>query len=440
MSNLTKLFYVMDKRWLAGYFLLLLVGFGISARQPPFYSPDEGAHYLRAYEVSHFHLINSRGNVGTDIPCNEYITAAKKYQLTPAVQTKAEEGQSDPACIVKSINTAGTYSFIPYLPAAVSLRITESLEWAVESRLSAARFFNFLVWFSVLFAGIMCIDKGRFLMACIVLMPAYFWQLVALSADGALFASGMVYVCVVVSLIQRGGAIKPRSIQWLIALAMLIGASKGVYALMALFSFALWSQLPSHGWRYKIVALASPTVAALATFFLFAGVADSSQIYLGNGAAPTAQLMHVLQNPIAFTKVLWNTLWSIELEGSAVPRYAVANPSLGFDIALTVGLAIAVLIFRSDFGVSRRVRLLAIGLSGVAFASFCLPLYLTYTPVGFNAILGLQGRYYLPILPLIFVALAINAAKINWLLFRNKSSWIIILPLGSLVWACWSIK
>ncbi len=443
MKSMTRLLIAMkaiDKRWLVGYVFLLFVGFSISLKQPPFYMPDEGAHYLRAHEVSRLHLINFRGNVGADVSCSEYITAAKKYHLTPNVQKKAEDGQADPLCTVRSRNTAGSYSFIPYIPAAAALALTDTLGWAVEQKLAAARSLNFLVWFSILFAGLMFICKGRLLILCIVLMPAFFWQLVALSADGASLASCVVFVCAVVGLIQRGQAVSGRAIGWLVALAMLIGASKGVYALIALFALALWDQLPGKSWWFKVASLASPTVAALGIFLLFTGMADPSQVYLGNGAVPAEQLNYVIQNPLAFSKTLLDMFLSTPLEAVAVPRYAVANPRSSLNAAIIFGLALAVLMLRSDFGAGRRGRFLAAALSVAGFIGFCLPLYLTYTPVGASSILGIQGRYYLPLLPLVFVALAINMSDVNWPAFQSKAGWIIVLPILFLLWACWNIK
>ena len=124
----------------------ILCGVGIGLRQAPFNMPDEGAHYLRAYEVSHLHLVNFRGAAGVDIPCNEYLVAAHQYNRIPAAQQKAFDGQHDPACTVKSVNPAGAYSFVPYIPAAFALFVTEKLRWKVEKRLIAARVANFSVF------------------------------------------------------------------------------------------------------------------------------------------------------------------------------------------------------------------------------------------------------------------------------------------------------
>lgn len=428
-----------DKKWMAAFFLMLFLGIGVSIRQPPFFMPDEGAHYMRAYEVSHLQLINLRGDVGVPIACSEYLVAAKKYNPTPNVQKKAEDGQNEPGCTVKSINTAGSYSFVPYVPAAIALRVAEALGWKVEHRLSAARAAGFVVWFSGLFAGLLFINQGRLLLGCVVLMPAFFWQLVALSADGATFAACMVYACVVLGLIQRGQPVLCSNVLWLVGIAALIGSSKGVYAPLTLFSFALWGQFSQRSWRYRLVVLSGPVVAALLVYLSFTALADPAQVYLGNNAVPAAQMKYLLDNPSVFFKIFWEMLMTTEMQDLVAPSYGVSSPRIALNIAVVIGLALAILMTRSDFGISKNVRLLAGGLSLIGFASLCLPLYLTYTPVGYASVLGIQSRYYLPVIPLVCVALAFNTADVNWKSFQKNFAWIIVLPLVILVWSVWSI-
>ncbi len=432
-----------DKRWFAAYLLLILIGLGVAIRQTPFFTPDEGAHYLRAYEVGHLRLINLRGEAGVKIPCREYIIVVKKYNVIGNIQKKAEDEQNDPACLINSINSAGAYSFFPYIPAAIGLRLTQQLGWSVEHRLSLARGLNFIVWFSVLFAGLLYINKGRLLLGCLLLMPAYFWQLVAVSADGATFASCMVYVCVVLGLAQRARPISPGNLWLLVGIAVMIGASKGVYAHLALFSFSLWDQLPRATIIRKLVVLACPVVAALAVYLVLTGLADPSHIGLGNGAIPGAQIRYLVDNPMAFFSVFWTTLNEVnmkDMKDLVAPDYAVPNAWLRSSLATVAAFTIAVLISRSDFGVGKNVRRLAGALSLIAFAAIFLPLYLTYTPVGYATVLGIQSRYFLPILPFVFVAVAFNAADINWQSFQKHSGWVIVFPLLFLVWAVWTIK
>lgn len=434
----------LDWRWLASFVMLLLLGTGIAYRQASFLMPDEGAHYLRAYEVSHLHLVNFRGTGGVDIPCNEYLVAAQKYNPIPVVQQKAIDGRLDPLCRVRSVNPAGAYSFVPYVPAAIALRLTEKLKWQVEDRLVAARTANFAVWFSILFCGLLLINTGRMLMACLVLMPSFFWQLVALSADGATFTFCLVYVFLVLHVIQQDKNITPKLLAVMVSTAALIGASKGIYAPLSLLSFALWHRIAGTKLPYRIAVSIAPAVASFGVFVVLATVSDSTLIHIGNGANPALQVRYLMENPAFFSEVLYRAISNTDLLKLVAPTYAVPNEGRAFGIMLTTAVTVSGLLLFSGFGVNKKFRLLCALLAIFQFASFCLPIYLTYTPVGAADIMGIQGRYYLPIFPLLFIAVSINIEKIKQLMLlgpvAQKSGWLAFISLLSLVVAYFNIK
>ena len=434
----------LDLQWIVGFILLFLVGTGIAYRQASFLMPDEGAHYLRAYEVSHLHLINYRGAVGVDIPCNEYLVAAQKYNRIPNIQQKAIDGQGDPSCRVKTVNTAGTYSFVPYIPAAVALFVAEKLNWQVENRLIVARVANFSIWFSLLFYGLLLVTKGRMLMACFVVMPSFFWQLVALSADGATLSSCLLYVCLVLRIAQQEMKITPKLVIAMVLVAVLIGASKGVYALVGLLSFALWDRLPGKGIVYKTALLCAPAVAALLTYLTLTAIADPSQVYIGNGANPALQTAFLVESPSLIVTLPFRAIADTDMLGLVAPNYAVSNAGRAFGIMVVALLAMAVLMLNSDFGVDLRFRLIAGLVSIVLLISFSVPLYLTYTPVGYQNIVGLQGRYYLPAIPVVFIAIAFNAIKFDWsnliAQLHRKAEWIAVMSILGLIVAYFNIK
>ena len=397
--------------------------------------PDEGAHYLKAYEVSHLHFFNTAKNSGIDIPCDEYLVAAIKHHRIAMIQDKATDEISDPNCKVNSANTAGTYSFVPYIPSAIALAITENFQWEVENRLKAARFSNFVVWFSIIFFSLLLVQQGQQLIACIVLMPSFLWQTVALSADGATFAFCFFYFLLILSWAQKRLDVTPKMLGVLVAVGGLIGASKGVYAPLALVSFALWDQVRISSVARKVLILLSPTLLALAVFISITSVANKELIFLGHSANPAEQINYILTHPLRVIGYVFNAILSMDYVGLVASGFTVGNSGRRTGITVAFGLAVLILLLRFDFGVSRRFRQVA-GLTFIALLfSIALPLYLTYTPVGYrDGILGIQSRYYLPALPLQNAALAFNAAEVDWKKVWGKVHWIVLLPaLGLLV-------
>ena len=435
---------IANLRWVAVFLLLCALGVTIAIRQAPFYMPDEGAHYLRAYEVSKLHLINLPNSVGVDIPCREYFVVAKKYHPIALLQTKAEAEQAEPSCQVRTINTAGSYSFVPYIPAAVALALVEKFNWTPESKLLAARIANFSVWFSIVFFSLMLLEGGRLLMASLILLPSFFWQLVALSADGATLASCLAYLFFAVRVAHRKLEVTAGMITILIGLGFLIGASKGVYAPITLFAFGLWRQWPRKGWFYRLCVLSCPMLAALSAFSAQAVLSDPGLIYLGNSANPALQLTYVVQNPIKFMSLIMKSLVETDLTGLVAPGYAVPNTGQGFGITVVSLAAISILMVCTDFGIDKAFRLIAGVLVAIILVGISLPLYLTYTPLQFDGILGMQGRYYIPILPLVFITFSFKASGVNWVNFfvelQNRILWVIFMSALGLIVAVFNIK
>lgn len=444
MIDFNRIFRYSKFRWLLVFLFLYGLGVSIATRQVPFSMPDEGAHYLRAYEVSKLHFINSPGSIGVDMPCSEYMVAAVKYNPIAHIQQKAIAEQADTFCKVRTTNTAGTYSFVSYLPAALVLSLIEGLNWSTEDKFTAARVANFSVWFSILFLSLTLLNGGRILMACFMLMPSFFWQLVALSADGATFASCLAYVFLIIRVAQRKQTFTPAMIKLFVALAVFIGSSKGVYAPITLLIFGLWHYLPGRVWVHKLLLFSLPVFAALATFLILTIASDSNLIYLGNNANPELQLAYVLQNPFLFLDLVFKAVGQTDVIGLVAPSYAVPNPGRGFGITFVVIAVLAITMVCSDFEIDKTLRIAAGVLTIIMLVVLSLPLYLTYSPVKFDGILGLQGRYYLPILPLLFITCAFKSSNIDWIgllrSFQKNIECIVLLAAFALIVAVFNIK
>lgn len=428
-----------DWLWWLSCFCVLCLGLVVAIKQAPFYIPDEGAHFLRTYEVSRLHLINLRGSVGTAIPCADYAVASGKYHPMAWIQTKTEAELADAACIANTRNTAGAYSFIPYIPAAIAMRVAELMGGSVEQRLIASRATGFLAWISLIFFALRGVRHGRILLACLVLVPSFFWQMVAVSADGATLASCLVYCLIVIRALQTTAVLSRSTLVQLLLTAALMGASKGVYAPLCLLSFALWPHVPSRGVIYTLALLSLPTLVCLGVFSLFAGLADPSLVFLGNGANPALQMEQVANHPLQFMETIYHSVVFTMDTGFIAPSYAVPNEGRGYGITVFAMASSAVLMLFTTFEVSKIVRLLAALIALVLCVAVCLPLYLTYNPVAQPVMVGLQSRYFLPIVPLVFIALSIDATQLDWASLRRYAKWAPILPMIGLYLACINI-
>ena len=195
---------------------------------------------------------------------------------------------------------------------------------------------------------------------------------------------------------------------------------------------------------HKIAVLGAPALAALLTYVTLTAMADPSLVYIGTGANPSLQAALLVKNPLLIIELTYHAIADTDVMLLVAPTYAVPNTGRAFGIMVLALMAMGVLMFNSGFGVTQRFRLIAVLVSLVLFVSFCLPVYLTYTPVGYQHIAGLQGRYYLPAIPLILIATAFDATRFSRSHFitqlRKKHEWIATASILALVVAWFNVK
>ena len=370
---------------------------------PPFSIPDEGAHYLRGFEVSRGHLINVRGNVGIPIPCSDYLKIAKlNGRVNVAFYQAAAEEMKPSAedCVVSSVNTAGSYSAIPYIAAAFGIRTAEVLGYGVETRLKTGRMANAIVTSLICLLAVLAVKKYRLLIAIFALLPMSMWLRASLSADALTISISIGYLAYLLHLVEKDVPITKRNICILTLLAIALGSVKPVYAILSFSVLILYKR--SKGLS-GLMLLALPGISALLVGALWSLAADPTLIYINNfnGANPVAQLEYIMSDPLNFSNVVINT-FRINLTSfigqAIVPMFPApwVQQYEQFGIGITICVLVLFTMVTMPTSLIASQRLVLIAVTSTCLIVTVIPLYLTYTLVGHNEILGLQGRYFLP--------------------------------------------
>lgn len=407
------------KYWLflVGFLLSIIVGWFASAKTHPFANPDEGAHFLRSYEVSHGKLINSRGHIGVEMPCREYFLVSAKYAPIAFYEdvTKREDFGSD-TCFVKTKNTAGTYSPISYIFLAPAEFIGRLNSLVVEERLILMRFFNFFGTALLFLLSFSLLMKFRFPLIFLAYSPLIIWLRASVSADGVTIALAMLFVSYVFYLTKEENLPSLRKILYLLLLAGFVGACKPVYSLVCLssvvFFFTNWGRKQKK--INNLILIFSPVFIALLVSIIFIKVADPDLVYLGNNANPKNQLSWIVKNfgdflsviYLTFTTSGWSYLYQVWVPYTWVPV------SAGGVVATTMTIFLLLLTVTNEKMLELKSLISLMVLFFLMAFAIIFPLYLTYNPPGYKEILGLQGRYFIPNFILMIFALSGLANKI----------------------------
>lgn len=367
---------------------------------PTLFIPDEAAHYLRAYEVSRLHLVNTPEMNGITMPCEEYLDVV----LNPAGERRVSrlddvrDRLDDPGCRASTLNSANIYPALAYALPAIAFAGAELLGVSdARTKLVAGRVFNALLCCLIAFAGIR-LSAANLGVVAVAFTPAVLSQMGSLSADALQFALALRLSFLLVEVIFEG-----RRTPWveitLICAGLVLTKSTGV--IFALVGPALLLLGPERRTRSDLVGALG--VLGLAVIVALAA-RSSVPPPLGNRADPPAQVVHVLTHLASTIRATLATIsaeawpWVQQLSR---PVHQATRLVLGPIVAVSCLLAMVL-------GARRPVGAVRWGMGGVAalFAAAAFgAMYLAYTPVGHTSILGVQGRYFLPSLMLMAVAL-----------------------------------
>lgn len=436
---------VLQRALAAAVLLLALVSAGLGALLvPPGEVPDEPAHISRADSVVHGQVIGRRGPdrewLGTVLPdVGVVMNPGLHWSLPsfPAGLTPQERGLTRAAIAelqvrpwarrpsyTSAVNTA-PYPPVLYLPAAAGLRLAQVSGLAPWDAMRLARLCNALAYALAGAAALLLARRAHALLAAVLLLPMSLYLAGSVNQDGPLIAAATLAA----ALLTRGA---PWSAPWgAAALLAVVIAAKPVYLPLA----GLLLLAPA-GWRSRAGAAALAGLPGVAWFLAARRVASApfvvSAPYPSGPLWPGPATSFVVTDPALQAQTLLHQpllLLRLPLEAIIVHSPGRLREIIGvlgkLDLVLPKplyqlwGVAIAVAVLAALLGPREATGhgprwgwiWAAACLVACVFAVY-LSQYLTWTPVGANGIVGVQGRYFIPLLP--FLAVALPQVRARW--------------------------
>jgi uncharacterized membrane protein len=406
----------------------LLAGIATIAATPPLRGPDENAHFLRAYGLAQGDIIPGQrdedGRKGLFLPAQlhaefDHFDAARasagaigfEYRQVFAVYQNSFSRDALPNLPLNPVFTpyGGSEGYTPvaYLPYVAAAAAAEIASLDFLTMLYVMRFAGLLAVTAIIAYAIARTPVLPWGFFAIAMLPSAVFGRSVISADGMVLASTLVVTALCLRAATAGEANGRSRAVWM-TLSALTKPSQIVFALLELMARPLGLR-----WRRWAVAAAVIVPGILLTA-LWVRVVDADvaawRIYEGTGV-PAEQFKvgwklqymagHPLQFPAAlfgsldFMGELWRQLVGV-LGWLDTPLHALSYP------AITI-LLIAACLDRLD--VSREQRWRIVSIAAFTVLSYWLFVFLlfwvTFTPVDSGRVLGVQGRYFVMVLPLV---------------------------------------
>lgn len=386
---------------------------------PPFQVPDEVQHFYRAYQLSEFHLLAEvqNGRAGGTLPVSlaQFVKASVytkdgiEYPVTPAPIAKTLQLKSIPLDPTKRqfITFPGSafYSPLPYVPQALGIAVGRMLGWGPLSMLYIGRLFNCLSALGLLGLAVSIMPFAEELVILAGLLPMSLYLYASFSPDADVIGCALVFSAFAVSASARGNW-KTREL-WLAAIAAAVFCSvKPVYVPMLLA--AAVPGIFRKGEAAKVIRstaiMLGVALGVTASWVFFAKSTMTSPL---SGAHPSAQIGLILHHPVILIRVLFHMLELVSLVNlyvQIVGDFGWLKVLLWPGVVYILPIVSLVLLWKPGIR-GPRERSAGRALWHLALALACAVLivvavYLAWAQVGQDRVVGVQGRYFIPLLVL----------------------------------------
>ena len=377
---------------------------------PIFQVPDEVNHYVRTYGILHGNfLVPSDGYI--EIP--ENLIPFPWYTYTPYILFKNRVMRLSTQGMIghDAVNMA-LYSPVSYILQIPGVGLGEVISHNTYVMVFLGSLFNLTGCTAILYYSIKYIPYGKWCILFVSLMPMAIQERASLSVDAITYAMAVAMLAFCLSM--RCGKIKMerKKIILMYLILFLLASCKVVYFVIGfLILFIPWECFGSRKRSafHKIMGSVMLMVMALGWFLI-------ASKYLGTtrgGGSTVEKVQYMIQNPGRYLYIMDKMIWE---EGEELFLQMIGSQLGSLDIMVNHCLIIMILILgvvilsyersrrkNPDHWVSAVLLALALGNVVLIFTS----LYIQWTDLAGSTyeIQGLQGRYFLPVLPLLLCAL-----------------------------------
>ncbi|MGI4951521.1 MAG: DUF2142 domain-containing protein [Janthinobacterium lividum] len=392
---------------------------------PPFEVRDESAHFAKAVQLAtgSFPTISQAGQPGAMLPAGVgALLRAYPFDAPNTATTRRSVplllrdlgAPADPLGPAVFVDFAYIGSYLPafYLPQLPGLAIGRGLGLSPLGVFYAGRLSAGLVGIALVLTAVSIIPYGRRSLLVIAVLPGTASQFASYSADSLLFGLSFLLIAILVR-----NAVQPTRMRTGLAAVLMpcMILFKGVYLPMAAAGLGR-----AHAWRPRtLLPMVAGAVAGVLLFggwLAFAGGQINAQHYQSRRtllpmvtSPPGEQVSFILAHPVtAGTAILSSIVERLPVFAvDWIGRFGYFNVFLPWP---AYGLGVFVLLLAagatrdSSAGPCLAERGLWLAIAAAVFVLVHLALYVTATALGETYVEGVQGRYFLPVLPLVVLA------------------------------------
>jgi len=460
--------YRCEMIWLAA---MLLLGISSIRVMPGLSAPDEPAHYISAYYLSNQLMmtepddelgrvyIRQQDLALEDVQgqMDEYLAGEIKdieiFGQEPLEKNYYEARNwnklhpAEPGTAT-SVRIRIETTPIVYLPQAIGISIARTINAGTMTMVTLAKLFNLITFTAMVLWALSRMPFGKKLMMASTLLPMTINLAASMSYDAMLIGCAYMFIAKVLQLsygenpfsLEEDARYKVgwKDVAVLAILLAIMSPCKMVYCVMAALVLIIpkdryESGKPSAGTMQVltiiicvVAAVGSVLAVNLATISRYTEATSNALVWAEGAEGFTAT--YVIHHPVETLRMVYDTLvYNGGYYHQTLIGAYLGNASTSLDVPYVIIMIISVCLILLAFDVRGnddvnasvmpeevkelgiKNRIIIIVMCVVLFGLCMGSMLIGWTPLGSTTILGVQGRYLLPVLPLILM------------LFKNKT-------------------
>ena len=332
-------------------------------------------------------------------------------------------------------SSANGYSYILYFFSGIGYIISKLFSLPIMLNLYLSRMFNCTAMIIMGYFIIKKIPFGKNIVFIYLLNPMYLHEMCSVSADAFVNSLCLLFIASVLNCRSKK-EINKHDIYLLISLVLLLGFAKYVYIPLIFLIYLIMKKFSDSNKKYKKYLIISSILSIIICllFFIKVYIIPTININLNTNTTNVGivgQIRYIIHNPV----YAFNTITStFNIMG---PEYIKTffGKYLGWlNIPLNqyITWIYAILLISSPFiycgketgYLNKKEKNIFLAMTALLSIIVILSMWLSWTEIGTYPISGVQGRYFIPFMIMLFLALSSKIKKIK---FQNYDIVVSIL-------------
>lgn len=426
---------------------------------PPYATPDEVAHINSAYHVSNVILLTTGENESDGVIAkrvcdkelefsNEITRKSYNYLLDNMFKGAEDTSMTEESCVV-------TRPYLVYCVSGIGIALARLLHFGGVATILMGGFFNVLFFVGTMYYAMKKLPFGKIALFAICMMPMTLQQTSSYSYDQMAIAMAFVVTALALRFAYGKEPVKRSElVVYILASVMLVISKGGAYFLLVFLPFVL--MFSKEKLTKKNLLCAGGFTAGVALLMLrgkiaalFSGVAPATTAvnavteqegaYIWWADSYAYSLSELLHSPKTFIHIILDTI-QVNLDYYMETMIGSHLGWLTIEVATVYLIGFIAVLFLGvlqqegePVGIRMRDRfgMWVIGASAIGASMMAMLLY--WTPKESATILGVQGRYFIPVLFVLALTLRNKAITIKRNLNRELVLTLLILELAVVI-------